>query len=52
MTVAYRRWQAAIGSPDEKQALYAMRDARRQPVTWHHDDCGGQLHAYDIGRSA
>jgi len=52
MTLAYRRWQAATGTPDEKQALYALRDARRQPVTWCHDGCGGQLHAYDIGRSA
>jgi len=52
MTLAYRRWQAATGSPDEKRALYALRDTRRRPVTWHHENCGGQLRSYDIGRSA
>jgi len=51
-TVAYRRWQAATGSPDEKQALYSLRDARRRPVTWSHDDCGGLLRPFDIGQSA
>ena len=48
ITLATRQWSAR---PGEKTAA-ALRDARRQPVTWYHDYCGGQLRSYDIGRSA
>jgi len=48
ITLANRRWSAR---PGEKAAA-ALREVRRQPVTWHHDDCGGQLRSYDIGRPA
>ena len=47
VTLANRQWSAR---PGEKAAA-TLREVRRQPVTWYHEDCGGLLRSYDIGRS-